>query len=87
MFEWITWRFRYVKMVSKPGLPISWKLNMFCCNIKQVDSFHKLSGIPPFSLGQCLVDAYTQEQLQSPGQFAEFLDRFGETKERVLKET
>eukprot|EP00913_Durusdinium_trenchii_P001992 g1842.t2 len=35
---------------------------------------------------QSLVDAYTQEQLRSPGQFQGFLEGFREAKNRVLKE-
>ena len=33
-----------------------------------------------------LIDAYAQEQLQSPGQFKGFLERFREVKNRILKD-
>ena len=35
---------------------------------------------------QALVDAYTQEQLYSPGEFKGFLDRFRDVKNRILKD-
>ena len=45
-----------------------------------------LRSIDKKKYSQVLVDAYTQEQLQSPGEFKGFLDRFRDVKNRILKD-
>lgn len=45
-----------------------------------------LRSIDKKKYSQVLVDAYTQEQLQSPGEFQGFLDRFRDVKNRILKD-
>lgn len=45
-----------------------------------------LRSIDKKKYSQVLVDAYTQEQLQSPGEFKGFSDRFRDVKNRILKD-
>lgn len=45
-----------------------------------------LRSIDKKKYSQALVDAYTQEQLYSPGEFKGFLDRFRDVRNRILKD-
>ena len=45
-----------------------------------------LRSIDKKKYSQVLVHAYTQEQLQSPGEFKGFLDRLRDVKNRILKD-